>query len=47
MGPNPAHSTHSDQQSVDLYDYMKHGIGPKIFINAIAVGKNVKKVTQK
>lgn len=32
MGLNPAHSTHSDQQSVDLFDYIKHGIDPKYLL---------------
>lgn len=35
MGQNPAHSTHSDQQSVDLRDSRN---GLKLFINYIAVG---------
>lgn len=29
MRPNPAHSTPSDQQSVDLHDYVEHEIGTK------------------
>lgn len=41
MGPNPAHSTHSDQQSVDLYDYINQWNWSKIFINALAIKKYI------
>lgn len=41
MGPNPAHSTHSDQQSVDLYDYINQRNWSKIFINALAIKKYI------
>lgn len=47
MGQSPAHSTHSDQQSVDLCDCTQNRL--KIFINYIAVGvekKQGKKVTE-
>lgn len=41
MGQSPAHSTHSDQQSVDLCDCTQNRL--KIFINYIAVGVEKKK----